>query len=315
MNLLHIANMRTLPPFDGLIAFDAAIRYRSMTLAATELGLTQSAVSHRLKKLEVFIGAQLFNRTAIGLSPTSAGASLLEGLGKLLDEMAALRARSRAAIRPATLKVGIGSALAQHWLVRRLPRFAASYPGIGLELVAIETEIQARAADVDVQILWLPKGVARATSTQRPLFDERVFPVAVRRILPGGKPLRDPTELRNLPILHKGAVGRNDGAEWSWHAWFERLGLGSHVPVGLRFDTLSLALAAALEGTGAVLARSLLVHDAIAERRLCRVLPRSWDLPSGKAHFVRWPGVLSGDKRVASFTAWLAKEAAAVSDG
>jgi len=48
--------MRALPPFDSLIAFDAALRRRSMTLAASELGLTQSAISHRLRKLEAFMG-------------------------------------------------------------------------------------------------------------------------------------------------------------------------------------------------------------------------------------------------------------------
>src|SRR5262245_23702835 len=52
MNLVHDAIMRTLPPFDGLTAFEAAARHRSMTLAANELRVTQSAISHRLKKLE-----------------------------------------------------------------------------------------------------------------------------------------------------------------------------------------------------------------------------------------------------------------------
>ena len=79
MNLLHSPAMRALPPFDGLIAFDAALRHRSMTLAAAELGLTQSAISHRLKRLETFVGAPLLNRTGVGLLPTPAGTTLAEG--------------------------------------------------------------------------------------------------------------------------------------------------------------------------------------------------------------------------------------------
>ena len=118
--------MRALPPFDGLIAFDAALRHRSMTRAAGELGLTQSAISHRLKKLEGFVGARLLDRTGGGLLPTAAGVTLAEGLGRLLDEMAELRARSRASVRPRTLKIGLGSALANYWLVRRLPAFASA---------------------------------------------------------------------------------------------------------------------------------------------------------------------------------------------
>jgi DNA-binding transcriptional LysR family regulator len=156
--------MRALPPFDGLIAFDAALRHRSMTLAAGELGLTQSAISHRLKKLEGFVGARLLDRTGGGLLPTAAGVTLAEGLGRMLDEMAELRARSRASVRPLTLKIGLGSALANHWLVRRLTAFASAHPDIAIELCIIESDVQARALDLDVQIRWLPKVGARATS-------------------------------------------------------------------------------------------------------------------------------------------------------
>ena len=148
MNVVHSAGMRALPPFDGLIAFDAALRHRSMTRAAGELGLTQSAISHRLKKLEGFVGARLLDRTGGGLLPTAAGVTLAEGLGRLLDEMAELRARSRASVRPRTLKIGLGSALANHWLVRRLTAFASAYPDIAIELCIIESDVQARAPSI-----------------------------------------------------------------------------------------------------------------------------------------------------------------------
>jgi LysR family transcriptional regulator, glycine cleavage system transcriptional activator len=309
MNLVHTGIMRTLPPFDGLVAFEAAARHRSMTLAANELRVTQSAVSHRLRRLEAFVGATLFNRTGTGLSPTPAGLSLLENTGRLLDDMADLRARSRAASRPAILKIGIGTALSQYWLVRRLPNFAAANPDIGIELVVAESEARARAADVDVFVSWMPKAGARATSTQRLLFHEHVFPVATPRLIPRGRLLSKPKALADLPLIHKGPAGRNDGAEWSWQVWFDRLGIETQVPEAVRFSSLGLALAAAIEGAGVVLGRSLLVHDALVERRLCRVLPPKWDMTSSKAHFVRWRPVLTGDMRVKAFASWIAGEA------
>src|SRR3954465_5835628 len=309
INLLHSPAMRALPPFDGLIAFDAALRHRSMTLAAAELGLTQSAISHRLKRLEAFVGAPLLNRTGVGLLPTPAGTTLAEGMGRMLDEMAELRARSRASVRPLTLKIGLGSALANYWLVRRLPAFASAYPDIAIELCIIETDVQARALDLDVQIRWIPKAGARATSTQRLLFDEMVFPVAIPSLLPRGRPLREPHALGTLPVLHKGLAGRNDGAEWSWPVWFERLGVTAPVQAGLRFDNLGTAITAALQGSGVVLARSLLVHDALAEKRLYRVVSSNWDMTSSKAHVIRWPAALANDRRVALFADWIVKEA------
>lgn len=242
--------------------------------------------------------------------PTAAGATLAEGLGRMLDEMAELRARSRASVRPRTLKIGLGSALANCWLARRLTAFASAYPDIAIDLCIIESDVQARALDLDVQIRWIPKAGARATSTQRLLFDEMVFPVAIPSLLPRGRPLREPHVLGTLPILHKGLVGRNDGAEWSWPVWFERLGVTAPVKAGLRFDNLGTAIAAALQGSGVVLARSLLVHDALAEKRLCRVVSSNWDMTSSKTHIVRWPAALANDRRVARFADWIVKEAA-----
>jgi len=302
--------MRALPPFDGLIAFDAALRHRSMTRAASELGLTQSAISHRLKKLEGFVGTRLLDRTGGGLVPTAAGVTLAEGLGRMLDEMAELRARSRASVRPQTLKIGLGSALANYWLARRLTAFASANPDIAIDLCIIEGDVQARALDLDVQIRWIPKLGARATSTQRLLFDEMVFPVAIPSLLPRGRPLREPRVLGTLPVLHKGLAGRNDGAEWSWPVWFERLGVAVPVQGGLRFDNLGTALAAALQGSGVVLARSLLVHDALAEKRLCRVVSPDWDMTSSRTHIIRWPAALANDRRVARFADWIVREAA-----
>jgi LysR family transcriptional regulator, glycine cleavage system transcriptional activator len=308
MNLLHSVGMRTLPPFDGLVAFEAVTRLRSVTLAANELRLTQSAVSHRLKKLETFVGAVLLDRSRAGLRPTPAGDAMNDQVMKLLDDMAELRARSRAASRPSALRIGVSGALSHYWLIRRLPHFAAAHPDLSVEITDINTEVEVRAGDVDAQILWLPKASSRATSTQRLLFEESVFPVAVPGLLPAGRPLGDVAMLQSLPLLHKGPPGRLDGAEWSWAAWFERLGLGSKVPDGLRFDTISMSLAAALDGAGVALGRSLLVHDAMAGGRLMRVLAPEWDMASTKVHVIRWPAVLSGDARVTRFTDWLIRE-------
>jgi LysR family transcriptional regulator, glycine cleavage system transcriptional activator len=311
MNFVHATRMRSLPPFDSLIAFETALRHRSMTLAASELGVTQSAVSHRLRRLEAFIGMPLLHRSSAGLRATPAGAALAAGLSELIEKLADLRARCRATAAPARLRVGIGAALADYWLVRRLPGFAARNPSIEVELAIVEGEAQARPPDVDIQVAWMPVASARATSTQRLLFQEQVFPVCHPRLLPQGQGLVGPTLLANLNLLHKGLSGRS-GAEWSWPVWFERLAIPGAPPAGgLRFGTIGTAIAAALEGAGVVLARSLLVNDALAEGRLVRVLSKRWDMPSTKAHVVRWPGALSNDERVRRFVDWLTSEATA----
>jgi LysR family glycine cleavage system transcriptional activator len=272
--------------------------------------MTQSAVSHRLRRLEAYVGAPLLHRSSTGLSATPAGTALASGLADLLDSLSDLRARCRAVAMPSGLRVGVGAALADYWLVRRLPAFAAANAGLEVELTIVESEAELRAPDIDVHILWQPTATARSSSTQRLLFQEQVFPVCVPELLPGGKPLRDPTALAKLPLLHKGQPGRGQGAEWSWPVWFERLGIAGKPPTAaLRFANIHTAISAALQGTGVVMARSLLVHDALKEGRLMRVLPSSWDMPSSKAHIVRWPAALTGDERVRRFVKWAVAEA------
>jgi LysR family glycine cleavage system transcriptional activator len=73
-----------MPPFAGLRAFEAVLRHGSMTLAGEELGLTQSAISHRIRVLESFFGVALLERLNPGLRATEAGERLARELAPLL---------------------------------------------------------------------------------------------------------------------------------------------------------------------------------------------------------------------------------------
>lgn len=309
MNSIHNSVMSRLPPFDALIAFEAALRLGSMTRAADELHLTQSAISHRVRKLEDFMGLVLLLRRNPGLTPTPAGLALLDGLKHVLDLSAGLRARSHAAAAPHRLRVGVGGALIDHWLVRRLPDFAEHHPGISIELAVVEGDAPERAIGLDLRILWVDVSAAQAMSTQRPLFREHVFPVCSPALLPKAYTSGDPGILHRLPLLHKRMPGYQEGAEWSWEAWFSRLGLKRPPKEALVFTSIGPAISAALGGAGAVLARSMVVADALAEKRLVRVLPPEMDQLSAKVHIVRWPSRLAGDSRVEAFTSWLCAEA------
>src|SRR5215470_9619009 len=229
--------MRRLPPFPPLIAFDAVVRHGSFTRAAEELGITQSAVSHQLRRLEGYFDARLLQRLNPGVVPTQAGAALAAEVAEALEKLAGLgRHMRRAPARPA-LRVGVGAALATWWLVRRLPAFAAAHPGIRIELVTVETQAQANAPDLDVRILWVPVDEARRTTTQAVLLREVVFPVCRPSLLRGGT-------LATLPLLHKGRE-HAQGAEWNWTTWLERLRIkrpADSRASELRFNDLGPAL-------------------------------------------------------------------------
>jgi len=295
-----IAGMRRLPPFDELVAFEAVARHLSVTRAAAELCLTQSAVSHRLRRLETHYGQPLLKRLHPGLALTDAGAALLPELGRLLDRLESLGAPPGR-----TLRVAAASALCHGWLAGRLPAFAAHHPGIAVDLIAVEGD-RGPMPQADVRILWLPAPEPR--ERQVSLGTELFFPVCSPALLPGRRPLQHPRDLTALPLLHKAT---SQVGEWSWSAWWKHLSLPSarRAPGELRYTDMGLLMAAATQGAGVALTRSLIAHDALLGGRLLPALPRALAMPSSKVHVARWPSTRDGDRDVLAFAHWLRDEA------
>src|SRR5207244_3902538 len=115
--------------------------------------------------------------------------------------------------------------------------FAARNPKIAIELVVAENEAPERSANLDLRILWVPAAEARASSIQRPLFREHVFPVCHPTLLPADFAPGDASVLTRVPLLHKHSPGQ--GEEWSWQAWFARLKLRPKPKEALRFTSIS----------------------------------------------------------------------------
>lgn len=308
MNARHTAQcdnllMRRLPPFAELVAFEAVARHLSFTLAAEELHLTQSAMSHRVRRLEEYFGSVLILRLNPGLVLTDAGAALLPGLVRALDGLAQIERPSERRLR-----VSAGSALCTWWLAGRLSAFMAQRPGVSIELMPVE-QTQAAMPQTDVRILWVAPSEEPRGLTQVPLFNEQVFPVCSPALLPGGQPVRDAQALARLPLLHKATHGMG---EWSWSVWLERLGgqASARPRSELHFAEMGLVLSAAVNGAGVALSRSLLVHDALASGRLVVPLVGIEPMRSTKKHVARWPSGKTDDPDVRAFVDWLASEAA-----
>ncbi|QOZ06911.1 LysR family transcriptional regulator [Bradyrhizobium sp. CCBAU 51765] len=104
-------------------ALSASVAVRIRTRAADELGVTQSAISHQVRRLEEFFGTQLLIRRNPGVELSDDGAKLEGELGPLLNEMAGLGPSLRNRPARQTLRLGAGSSLAGWWLGRRLRSF------------------------------------------------------------------------------------------------------------------------------------------------------------------------------------------------
>ncbi|MDX2102798.1 MAG: LysR family transcriptional regulator [Alphaproteobacteria bacterium] len=291
--------MRHLPPFQPLVTFEAVVRLGGFARAAAELGLTQSAVSHQIRRLEHAMGQRLIDRTP-PLQPTAAGAALLPELIAALDLLARLPAVARGGDAP--LRLAASAAVATWWLAPRLQRFAAgTAPAARIELLPATSWSELTGVEAELRLLWLPSAEARASSTQRLLPPEMVFPVAAPALLAqaGGN-------LAALPLVWKATPDAPLAVEWDWRTWLPTVAQRAG---GLSFRDLGAAQAAAVAGAGAVLSRSLLVADPLADGRLQRVLPASEMRPCSKRLVLSWSPALIGDARTRRLSDWLEAEA------
>ncbi len=289
-----------MPPFAGLRAFEAVLRHGSMTLAGEELGLTQSAISHRIRVLESFFGVALLERLNPGLRATEAGERLARELAPLLGALASLQWRVAGGSELRAFRLGLGTPLLGWWLSPRLPALCAAFPDLSIEVLTWDTAPEAARADVDLALVWVPHA-DRMEDPYTLLFpSETVFPVAAPDLLgtipPGG-------DWQALPLLAKGRRGEETGREWSWATWLRR-GTGNEA---IRFRDINGSLRAAADGNGVALARSLLVADALCQRRLMRLNGPDEAHACSKRQIARWRD--PGDQTAKRMAAWLISSA------
>ena len=289
-----------MPPFAGLLAFEAVMRLGSMTLAAEELGLTQSAVSHRIRALEGFFGTSLIERLNPGLRPTEAGALLLRELLPALGALAGLRRRVAGEAGARVFRLGLGTPLLAWWLSPRLPALCEAHPDLRIEIVTWDTPVEAARSEVDLALRWLPIGSASEGHCELSFPQEHVFPVAAPKLLRG---VRTAGHWPSLPLLAKGRRGEEAGREWSWLTW---LGMKPVVET-MRFRDIGSSLQAAVDGNGVALGRTLLVCDALSHRRLVRLVPPGEGRACTSVHVARWRD--PNDAVAARMAAWLVQAA------
>lgn len=271
------------PSLRAIAAFEAAARHESFTKAADELNLTQSAISHAIRSLELRLGVDLFDRFGRTVALTEAGRAFVSRLRLSLNLISeAFEAPGRAS--RARLVVAATAGVAERVLAARLPAFLSKHPDREFELRTVTGAAEVAGGEVDVAILY--GAGACAGLTQRRLAGEALFPVAAPFLdLP-----RRPEELARLPMIHQ--------PEHPWRLWLEQVGL-SDLPTSaaLTADSPLAALELARNGAGVCLARGLLVRDDLRAGRLVRLFEAEaslredytavWNPASARADLIR----------------------------
>jgi LysR family glycine cleavage system transcriptional activator len=256
--------LHRLPSLDLLRGFVAVGRRMSITLAAQDLYLTQSAVSRQVQALEEVLGCKLLTRGHRAIHFTPEGERLFRiangALQQLQDAVAALTAKSER--QPVTITANIG--FTGLWLLPRLGQFQQRYPGIDVRVAANNTILDLRAEGIDLAIRYCREAAA-PPGAQR-LFGDVVVPVAHPSLNVGRL---DAKVLSEQILLEYDDPGR---PRRPWLQWSDRLssaGLVDIKPRGvLRFNQYDQVIQAAATGQGIALGRRELVQTMLADGRL-----------------------------------------------
>lgn len=287
--------MAHLPPLPTLLAFEAVARRRSFALAAVELNLTASAVSHQLAKLEGFLGVRLLERSSQGVKLSAAGEGYLRRVAGALGAIGAATEDVRQGVRN-SLYVHASPSFASLWLMPRLAHFAQAHPGISLFLSASPThsDFALGQADLDVRYgrpQWPDLLV-------QPLFEEAILPLASPAFIQRHR-LREPAELLHTPLI------QSTVSVVQWTDWLATRGVpASPERFALRFDRAQLALDAAVQGLGVALESATIAGTHLAEGRLAPLFDASWSVPV-QAHFLVYPPRHGKRAEVEAFVAWV----------
>lgn len=292
--------MRKLPPLNALRTFEAAARLSSFTGAAEELCVTHGAVSQQIRTLEGYFGRALFVRSHGKVSLNSAGSELLPIIGDSLDRIEKISGRLASDRDTEILTVGITTSFASRWLIPRLSDFQQAHPDILVRLAPSLSFPSNLGDGVDVALRW---GITRADGIEmEKLIDVDTFAACSPSLIYGDRPLREPQDLMNHPLIHD-----DDGK--AWQVLLAELAVDyPDQSRGLFYADSGLALQVAVEGGGVIVAGSILAANDLAAGRL--VIPFDCIIHNSKDYNFYYPKKSSDQRKIALFRGWIHEQAA-----
>ena len=285
-----------LPSLNGLRAFEAAARHLSFTQAASELNVTQTAISHQIKRLEEELGIPLFIRQNRSLSLTPQAKDYLPGIRAAFNDLRLATDRLLRKDDDHVLTVSTLASLAAKWLLPRLTAFQEAHPGIDVRITTSMGLVDFRSGDVDAAIRY---GRGQWPGVRADwLMADQLFPVCSPALLSGDKPLRCPEDLAHHVLLH--SINEDD-----WRLWLTAAGLPTDISKqhGVTFDLILMVVQAAIDGIGVAIGRTSYVQDDIAKGRL--VVPFNITLPADAGFYLVSPAGTTDSPNLAAFRQWL----------
>lgn len=283
----------------SLCCFAAFARHMSVTRAAEELNLTQSAVSRQIKNLEEMLGCTLVEKVRQRLLLTDEGREYVQEVSLLLDQLEAATLRVRSS-HSGRLRVGAEPSFTTRWLLPRLKEYARLNPEVELAIMNDLRRLYDQHEGYDVGILY--------GDGDWPAFDARflmageMVAVCTPDLLERFGPIVERRDILRYPLLHHSSL--TSLTKSSTQLWLQAAGLSSReieaLP-GQRLEHFQFVLDAALHGLGVTVLPAFFVAREVADGRL--VIASQEPLVSG-SYYVVVPRE-NRDPKLQRFADWL----------
>jgi LysR family transcriptional regulator, glycine cleavage system transcriptional activator len=284
-----------LPPMHTLTALEAFVRAGSVGGAAEVLGVTRSAVSHRLAMLERMLGFKLINRSGKGVELTSRGKRYAQDVHKSLSILTDAVNGEQQTHMSGTLRICSTAGFASMWLCTHIGAFLEAYPNLRLEITTYREIHGSSSTDADLFIafgrgLWPNYSVIH-------LYDPHFTPVCSPSLLRAGGGLATPADVLRFPLLH--LEGRNE-----WENWLAKVqvALPAH-HVGITVSDIMLALAAAIAGQGIMMGDDVTCSTALSTGQLIAPFPVA--ITTNDGYYIVNERHERPNPAVIAFTRWL----------
>lgn len=287
---------KRLPPLNALKAFECSARHLSFTKAASELCVTQAAVSHQIKLLEDYLGLQLFHRHNRKLALTEMGQAYFVDITKIFSHLTDATKKILQQKNEQHLTLEVPQTFAMQWLVPNLSSFRRAFPEIEVRLNGVDhDEGFFKSNQTDVAIYY-GNGDWENYDVEKLLRGELII-LGSPEIL-ATNPVRCPEDLKNHSLIHI-----HDHKNWQSMANALQLD-GLDIQHGALFSHTVMALQAAAHGQGLVLANEILAQRELKAGRLQRVLPEQ-NLRDPKSFYFISQMNKSNYAPIAAFKQWI----------
>ena len=210
--------MNRLPPLNSLRAFECAGRHLSFTRAAAELHVTAGAISQQIRALEDFLEIKLFKRMNRTIVLTDAGQMFLPLISSGFEQFSEAVGLLQDRLSDGPLTITSAPSFVSKWLIPRLTRFKARYPGIDVRIDTSDRLVDFAHEDIDVGIRFGDGKYPELDTVF--LFSFDLIPVCAPELMRQGGGLEKISDLKYHTLLHSNYDELDPGFP-DWAMWLK----------------------------------------------------------------------------------------------